>query len=95
MRLLTYVCHVWVLPHQNLVDASAGKWTTLVNGEEKEHVELPFDSFDFAYMTDADQEFRQDVCEDILGTRYSSTVTIVLVIVSSGEGVVGTKFAFE
>ncbi len=56
---------------KNLADASTGTWTTLNTGKVGKEVLLPLESFDFAFMTDADQEFRQDVCEDVLGTRVA------------------------
>jgi hypothetical protein len=54
---------------QNLVDANKGEWLEINSGKEGKTQMLPYSSFDFAYMTDADQEFRRNVCEDILGTR--------------------------
>jgi hypothetical protein len=56
---------------KNLVDANKGEWLEVRSGKKGESTILPFSSFDFAYMTDADQEFRRPVCEDILGTRVA------------------------
>jgi hypothetical protein len=56
---------------KNLMDANKGEWVQVDAGKKSGTVVLPYSAFDFVYMTDADEEFRTDVCEDILGTRVS------------------------
>jgi hypothetical protein len=52
----------------NLVEASEDKWISAATGKT---AALPFSSFDFVLMTDADQIFVRDACEDLLGRRIA------------------------